>query len=543
LKVVALYRVSSEKQANEGASLDAQQRRYRELAAARGWETVAEFRGAESASKDRRERKMLRRVLDTFDAELVDALWVYEQSRLSRGDGLEVEMLLRDLRERGISLYIGDERLDLDDPSARLTFGIYGTVARYEVERFQERVQRGRGEKALQGKRVVGRSPYGYRNPPTGDPRHGFLQVVPETAAVVRRIFALAAEGIGRGSIARILTRDGVQRPDGENGPWGQTSVGFILRNPVYLGHAVGRGWQVSKVDGIRRFDPTNPRAIVVENAYEPIIDADLWERAHARDTRTGGRPSWLTGLLWIEGKRVVIGRRRGGHSIYRPAQGCGPGVSAEEMGALVWAGFVAHLRQPRAILELLRHSGDPAALESIEGEVATADRIAAKLRTRRDGLVRALADGDIDRTEFKRQRDATEAELRAAEERASSLRRRLEIARNGSREREVLAVARLVAAGKLNEAARRKALLAIVERIDATVADRGIQTKGDGGRYAKAIAPRWGIADIFLRLRGIEPATSSRRCDQSCVTVQIVAAGRVIEPENGQPSRVEAAS
>ena len=63
MRVVALFRVSTEKQANEGASLDSQQREYRELAARNGWITVEEFRGCESATQAASERRVLQQVL------------------------------------------------------------------------------------------------------------------------------------------------------------------------------------------------------------------------------------------------------------------------------------------------------------------------------------------------------------------------------------------------------------------------------------------------------------------------------------------------
>jgi DNA invertase Pin-like site-specific DNA recombinase len=50
MRVVALFRVSTEKQATDGASLDAQERAYRAMADRSGWTTVQEFKGCESAS-------------------------------------------------------------------------------------------------------------------------------------------------------------------------------------------------------------------------------------------------------------------------------------------------------------------------------------------------------------------------------------------------------------------------------------------------------------------------------------------------------------
>ena len=155
MRVVALFRVSTEKQAAEGASLEAQERDYDRLAAHHGWETVDRFRGAESATQASSDRRVLQQVLACIRDREVQAVYVHEQSRLTRGDELEVAMLMRELKERRIKIIVHGVVRDLASIDERFMVGIQSVVDRAESERIKERMSRGRKEKARDRKSVV----------------------------------------------------------------------------------------------------------------------------------------------------------------------------------------------------------------------------------------------------------------------------------------------------------------------------------------------------------------------------------------------------
>ena len=161
MKVVALFRVSTEKQANEGASLDAQEREYRDLASRHGWTTVREFRGCESATQAASERRVLQQVLACIAEGGVDAVYVHEQSRLTRGDELEVALLMRELKERGIKIIVNGS---VRDPSAiddQFMLRIQSAVDNMEAMRIRERMMRGKRRRAENGKKKSGGASFG----------------------------------------------------------------------------------------------------------------------------------------------------------------------------------------------------------------------------------------------------------------------------------------------------------------------------------------------------------------------------------------------
>src|SRR4051812_18067563 len=180
MRVVSLYRVSSEKQETEGSSLDSQQRVYRELATENGWTTVGEFRGCESATGAAQDRRVLQQVLHCIREHAPDAVYVHEQSRLTRGDQLEVAMLMRELQERKVKILVQGLVRDLSSIDERFMVGIQSLVDRAESERIKERMGRGKRERAKQGRKTGGPAPIGYINPAPREPGRGTLQVVPE---------------------------------------------------------------------------------------------------------------------------------------------------------------------------------------------------------------------------------------------------------------------------------------------------------------------------------------------------------------------------
>lgn len=109
------------------------------------------------------------------------------------------------------------------------------------------------------------------------------IRVNEQEAAVIRRVFEWAADGVGSATIVDRLNREGV--PGTRGGRWTKTPVQWILKNERYLGRHI---WGQR---GVER-DPTTGRKIqryrrrsewkIVERPEMRIISDELWERAQA---------------------------------------------------------------------------------------------------------------------------------------------------------------------------------------------------------------------------------------------------------------------
>ncbi len=499
MRVVAMFRVSTEKQATEGASLDAQQRRYRELALQQGWETVAEFRGQESASQAAADRRVLQQVLACIREHRPDAIYVHEQSRLTRGDDLDVMMLMRELKDRRVNIIVNGVVRDLRSIDERFMVGIQSLIDRTESERIKERMCRGRREKALRGKKATGGSPYGYMNPPPGDPMRGTLRVVEEEAVVVRKIFTRAAEGDSPRRIASELNTLGIAAPRG--GRWGKSTVTRILRCPAYIGTSVAFAWRAEQRSKAFRFDAGAEGVVSVESAHEPIVDRALWERVQ-RSPRpaTAGAPRLLTGLLMVNGIEFKGEPNRGTPCYVSRKRGVGaPWLPAEMVDSAVWDAFVSLVLAPEFVERLLRDSHDPVEQEIVQREIEFLEESLAKAAKRRDRLIDMRADGELSKDQFASKSSSLEAEMAAQRKELEAQRSKIVTFDRGHADR-VTAMLRTLLAGRtaLSQAQKRRVIRSVVRRVELKVVPSGAkQTRDPRGGFKGSAGSRWAIERI----------------------------------------------
>lgn len=502
MRVVALFRVSTEKQESEGTSLDTQERIYREMAAQRGWTTIAEFRGCESATQANSDRRVLQQVLACIRDQNPDGIYIHEQSRLTRGDELEVAGLLRELRERGMKIIVNGVVRDLGSIDERFMVGIQSLVDRAESERIKERMLRGRRARAESGKKTAGPIPYGYRNPAKHEPGHGTLQIVEEQASVVRRIFALALEGKGAGRIAAELNRLGI--PGIRGGKWAQNSVKGILQNMAYVGTAFANVWVGNKKTGVR-FDPTNPKAIIRKNAHAPIVDQGTWDAVNSRAKlpRTS-MPKLLTGLLWIDGERAG-GATNGGGPHYHGPRGIRnqAWLPVQETDDAVWAAFVSLATGPEFVQSLMDAAATPHQRQVVSQEIDYITEQIGRHRKRLAHLLDMRLDGEVDKDTYAAKKAEAESAIAALQGELGDLRGKEAVMDGSSAPRVVRAVQTLLAGRtKLTTAQQRQILNAIVRRIDVVTECTGAERRRDDrGRVVKGRLGRWRIKSTTFRL------------------------------------------
>lgn len=502
MRVIALFRVSTERQATDGASLDAQQRIYRDLASRSGWVTLGEFRGCESAAQAAADRQVLQGVLKAVREEGPDAIYVHEQSRLTRGDDLDVALLLRELKDRRCKIIVGGAIRDMNSVDERFMVGIQGLVDRAEYERIRERVMRCKRERALQGRKNTGAPPLGFRNPPPGSPDRGRLQVVPEEASVVQKIFELAASGLGARTISARLNAEAIAAPRG--GTWGATSIKRIVANPAYVGVHVSGGWIAEPGRRTFRFDPKNPKAIVIDGAYPAIISKNLWDKVHSRPKlpRTA-RPRLLTGMLYVNGMRAS-GDTSDGRSYYRArgVQTKVPWLETSLTDEAVWRAFRTVITQPDLLTTLVKKVGGESDAEKSIAKQKRLDAEAKKHHKRLGALVTMRADGDIDREQFRSATEATRTALVEVERELNAIRSRMHASDPSTIQAAVSTLRVILGSGTLlTQAQQRSLLLSVVQKINITAVPGDWRQSRERSRFSKASGCRWRLRDVSLSL------------------------------------------
>ncbi|RLB08917.1 MAG: recombinase family protein [Deltaproteobacteria bacterium] len=263
VKRVAIYtRVSTEDQAKEGFSLDAQLEKLRSYCKARDWLIAGEYID-DGYSGRTIKRPAYARMMEEIDK--WDAVLVIKMDRIHR-NSKNFMLMMEHLKKEGKEFVSMTESLDTSTAMGRFVMDIIQRIAQLESEQIGERVYIGMEQKARTNGGMLGFNiPYGY------DYIDGKLIVNEDEASVVRNIFSWYLNGESMGGIAKKLNDNMI--PTKKHGLWAKKTVSTILKNPLYCGYL---RWEKY----LNKWD------------HEPIIDAMVFNRVQEIIRQRGGRPS-----------------------------------------------------------------------------------------------------------------------------------------------------------------------------------------------------------------------------------------------------------
>ena len=226
-RVVGYIRVSSEGQAAEGVSLDAQRAKLAAYCLATDCELVA-VEADEGISAKTLRRPGVQRALEALEEGRADAPLVVKLDRLTRSVrdlGDLVDRYFAD-GSRWSLLSVGDS-IDTKTAAGRLVLNVLASVAQWEREATGERTRDALAEVRRQGGTLGGEA-LGWRR---GEDLDGAgrrrVEPVGEEASTVARIMALRASGHTLRGIAAVLTEEG--RATKRGGRWAAQTVAAVL--------------------------------------------------------------------------------------------------------------------------------------------------------------------------------------------------------------------------------------------------------------------------------------------------------------------------
>ena len=248
---VAIYtRVSTEDQAKEGFSLDAQLDKLRSYCKARDWIIAGEYIDDGYSGRNVK-RPAYTRMMQEMDK--WDAILVIKMDRIHR-NSKNFMLMMEDLKKHGKEFVSMTESLDTSTAMGRFVMDIIQRIAQLESEQIGERVYIGMEQKARTNGGVLGFNiPYGY------DYIDGKLVINKDEARVVRDIYSWYTEGKSMGEIAKMLNNSKI--PTKKGGFWAKKTISTILKNPTYCGYLHWEDY-INKSD----HDP-----IVSENEFNEI--------------------------------------------------------------------------------------------------------------------------------------------------------------------------------------------------------------------------------------------------------------------------------
>jgi site-specific DNA recombinase len=226
------------------------------------------------------ERDGLLRMMQDSKKGIFDQVITEQLDRLSR-DQEDTAGIYKRLTHLGIEINTPSEGV-----ADQIKVGVRGLISSIFLKDLSEKVRRGHAGAVQRGK-VPGRAAFGYRFVP-GQP--GVLEINPDTAPTVERIFREHAQGITPRKIAEGLNRDGIKPPRAAK--WhhqlfckGLDQGNGLLDNQLYIGKIqwfVGRHVKDPDTGKThRRMNDVSER-VTVDAPHLRIIDDKTFQAAHA---------------------------------------------------------------------------------------------------------------------------------------------------------------------------------------------------------------------------------------------------------------------
>jgi site-specific DNA recombinase len=221
MRAIGYVRVSTEKQADFGVSLEAQTDKIRAMAVVHGAELVEIIVDAGESAKSLG-RPGMERLLDLVDRRAVDTVIVAKLDRLTRSVR-DLSDLLERFNRADVSLVSVNESLDTRSAAGRLVLNIMTAVSAWEREAIGERTRDALHHKRARGERV-GELPFGYTL--GGDGVH----IAPDAAeqTIVETARELRSRGCTHRGIAAELNQRGYRTRRG--GAWKFQYVSGLLK-------------------------------------------------------------------------------------------------------------------------------------------------------------------------------------------------------------------------------------------------------------------------------------------------------------------------
>ena len=235
-----------------------------------GWEYAGVFadNGISGTSTNRPE---FQRMIAECEAGHIDIILTKSFSRFARNT-LDMLVTIRRLKELGISVRFEKEGIDTLTESGELLLTLLASFAQEESRSISENVKWGVRKRMEQGIpngrfRILG---YRWQD-------DGRLVVVPEEAAIVRRIYQDFLDGKSAWKRNGRWTRKGIRTINGCR--FQDSSLKCILTNITYTGNLIlQKEYITDPIDGKRKKNHGELPQFFVADTHEAIIDRDTFD-------------------------------------------------------------------------------------------------------------------------------------------------------------------------------------------------------------------------------------------------------------------------
>ena len=234
------------------------------------------------------DRPAFQRMIADIEAKKVNMVITKDLSRLGRDyimTGHYMERYFPEKRVRYISLLDGiDTGIESSANDITPFRAIMNDMYAKDISKKIKSVKR---DKQKKGQFIGGKPMYGYKMHPTEKNK---IIIDEEVAPIVRRIFAMALDGMSCRKIAATLNEEGIPTPAtyanlpvGNPGPytglWSSERISDMLQNETYIGNMVQGRMVKANYKSKKCLRQPKEKWVIVENTHEPLIDKEIFQK------------------------------------------------------------------------------------------------------------------------------------------------------------------------------------------------------------------------------------------------------------------------
>ena len=270
---VAAYCRTSTNQEEQNSSLENQIAYYTAFIQSNPmWRFVAVY-ADQASGLHTKNRPGYRKLLRDCRRGKIDLILVKSLSRFGR-DARESISTIRKLKQMNVGIYIELGGIfTMKTPDS--VIDLYAAFAQAESQTRSESIKFGIQNRMRSGRTILNHRQFlGYTKGPDG-----VLQIVPEEAEIVRKIFELYIQGNGVRKIKKYLESHGIKRVTGKT-EWSTSTIDRMLSNEKYVGQVLmQKTYTPDFLTGKQVKNTGQKEMYLVENAHEPIIDQETFDK------------------------------------------------------------------------------------------------------------------------------------------------------------------------------------------------------------------------------------------------------------------------
>ena len=271
LRVAAYCRVSTDSEEQLG-SLENQMKFYTNYICKQINWTLADIYSDNTSGVRLKKRTGYQQMIKDCKHGKIDLILTKSISRFGRDTLITIKDIRR-LKKMNIGVYfeVGGFNMTTSD----IIIDQYATLAQAESQSHSENVKFGMRRRMESGRTLLNHMQFlGYTKGEDGE-----LKIVPEEAEIVRKIFQLYVQGNGVRKIKRYLEEHGIKTVTGKT-EWSTSTIDRILSNEKYMGQVLmQKTYTPDFLTGKQVRNKGELTMYLIENAHEPIIDKDTFEK------------------------------------------------------------------------------------------------------------------------------------------------------------------------------------------------------------------------------------------------------------------------